>query len=130
MADCLGVRLDHYVGDATSLATGGYDAAVTEIAVTAMGPGHFGVQVTEGATTTSHRVSVPEGLLEDLGLPGADEEEFVRQSFEFLLAREPAGSILSSFSLEVISSYFEGCQLLPGTGDSVSAERKCHTPSS
>jgi hypothetical protein len=34
------------------------------------------------------------------------KEELVRASFAFLLEREPAGSILSSFELPVISRYF------------------------
>jgi hypothetical protein len=34
--------------------------------------------------------------------------ELVRASFEFLLEREPATSILREFSLDVISRYFPG----------------------
>ena len=34
--------------------------------------------------------------------------ELVRASFEFLLEREPATSILREFSLDVISQYFPG----------------------
>jgi hypothetical protein len=71
-----------------------------------MGPHQFGVQVTEGDTTTSHEVTVPESLLDDLGLVDADEERVVRESFEFLLEREPATSIMKEFSLDVISRFF------------------------
>jgi len=39
--------------------------------------------------------------------PGADHPvDLVRRSFEFLLAREPKESILSSFELPVIARYF------------------------
>jgi hypothetical protein len=39
--------------------------------------------------------------------PGATEPlDLVRRSFEFLLAREPKESILRSFGLSVIGSYF------------------------
>lgn len=79
---------------------------MTDIAITPMEPGHFGVQVTEGTTTTSHRVAVPAELLEDLGLAGVDQAEVVRRSFEFLLDKEPATSILADFSLDQIPRYF------------------------
>lgn len=51
--------------------------------------------------TSRHRVSVPArfGQEEDL-------EQVVRASFEFLLEREPASSILPEFSLDVIGRYF------------------------
>jgi hypothetical protein len=40
-----------------------------------------------------------------------DDERLVRESFAFLLEREPAGSILPSFSLDVITRYFRS---IPG----------------
>jgi hypothetical protein len=49
---------------------------------------------------------VPEGLADQLGWGDADESELVRESFVFLLEREPASSILPSFSLDVIGRYF------------------------
>lgn len=50
--------------------------------------------------TSRHRVSVPERFGDD------DLERVVRVSFEFLLEREPASSILPEFSLDVIGRYF------------------------
>jgi hypothetical protein len=47
-----------------------------------------------------HRVTVPERF------GGDDLERVVRVSFEFLLEREPASSILGTFSLDVIGRYF------------------------
>jgi hypothetical protein len=47
-----------------------------------------------------HRVSVPERFGDE------DLERVVRASFEFLLEREPASSILAEFSLDVIGRYF------------------------
>ena len=79
---------------------------MTEINVTPMEPERYGVQVREGDTTTSHRVRVPPALLDDLGLGDAEPETVVRESFEFLLEREPAPSILSEFSLADIARYF------------------------
>jgi hypothetical protein len=79
---------------------------MSDIEVTAMGPHEYGVQVTEGDTTTSHRVTVPEELLQDWNLVDADEETVVRESIAFLLEREPVTSIMNEFSLSVISRYF------------------------
>lgn len=79
---------------------------MSDVTVTPMGPHQFGVEITEGDTTTSHEVTVPEELLDDLGLVDVDEERVVRESIAFLLEREPATSIMQQFSLDVISQYF------------------------
>lgn len=71
-----------------------------------MAPGEFGVEVTEGTQTTGHRVRVPEGFLDDMLMADADHETIVRESFAFLLEREPAAAILSEFSLTDIARYF------------------------
>lgn len=67
------------------------------------------MQVSEGDLTTSHKVTVPGDLLDGWGMldaGGEDEERIVRESFAFLLEREPATSIMDEFSLSVISRYF------------------------
>lgn len=64
------------------------------------------MEVTEGDETTSHRVIVPPTLLSDWGLEEKDGEAVVRESFAFLLEREPAGSILPEFSLAIIPRYY------------------------
>lgn len=66
----------------------------------------FAVEVADGDEVTSHRVIVPDSLLARLGAAGDDEEAVVRESFAFLLEREPADSILPEFSLAIISRYF------------------------
>jgi len=76
------------------------------ISITPAGPHEFGVEVTEADEATSHRVIVPPSLLEDWGLEEADSEDVVRESFEFLIEREPASSILPEFSLAIISRYY------------------------
>jgi hypothetical protein len=83
---------------------------VADIDVAAVGAGgdgdpSFRVEVRVGPTTTAHDVAVPPDLVERIGWEGGNEE-LVRTSFEFLLAREPAGSILRRFSLDVIGDYF------------------------
>ena len=42
----------------------------------------------------------------ELRLSEKDLDRVVRESFVFLLEREPASSIMRDFSLDVISSYF------------------------
>ncbi len=79
---------------------------MADISITSMGPRQFGVQVREGDAETSHRVTVPDGLIDDLQLAEDDLERVVRESFAFLLDREPASSILPEFSLDEISRYF------------------------
>lgn len=79
---------------------------VHTIDITATGDHRYGVQVTDGDATTSHRVTVPTELLDRWNLDGVDEETVVRESFAFLLEREPASSIMSEFSLSVIPRYF------------------------
>ena len=70
---------------------------MADIAVTSVEPRTFEV-VVDGSSR--HRVTVPERF------GGDDLARVVRVSFEFLLEREPASSILGEFSLDVIGRYF------------------------
>jgi len=79
---------------------------MADMTVTPEGPREFEVRLGEDAGGTSHRVTVPEDLMQELGVSEEDLEGVVRESFEFLLEREPASSILPEFSLSVISQYF------------------------
>ena len=76
------------------------------IQITPAGRHEFGVEVTEGSETTSHKVIVPPSLLDDWGLEETDSEDVIRESFAFLMEREPASSILPEFSLAIISRYY------------------------
>jgi hypothetical protein len=84
----------------------GYRGPVSGIRITPAGSHEFGVEVTEGDETTSHRVIVPKSLLDEWGLEDSDGEAVVRESFAFLMEREPASSILPEFSLAIIPRYF------------------------
>lgn len=64
------------------------------------------VSVREGATATSHRVTVDPGTAERLTAGAAALEQLLTASFEFLLEREPKESILREFDITVISRYF------------------------
>lgn len=85
---------------------------MTQITVTQQAGGTFRVQTPAG---TSHEVRVPAGFAASLGCGHVAPEELVRASFEFLLEREPATSILREFSLDVISQYFPGYPAEIGT---------------
>ena len=57
---------------------------------------------------TEHVVTVSRGDLErwSSGFERLDVEDLVQSSFEFLLEREPASSILKTFELSMIVRYF------------------------
>ena len=87
------------------------------IRVDRRGPRDFDVEVAEetagGADgrVFTYQVRVDDGVLGALGLDPDDEAAMaalVRESFAYLLAREPASSILRTFELSVISRYFPG----------------------
>jgi hypothetical protein len=63
------------------------------------------VVVVDGGSTTHHAVEVSTAELERWGR-GRSAEDLVRESFRFLLDREPKESILREFKLSVISRYF------------------------
>jgi hypothetical protein len=91
---------------------------MAQISVTRQADGTFHVQTPAG---TSHQVSVPAGFPARLGCGHVEPGELIRASFEFLLEREPATSILREFSLDVISQYFssypEEIRARLGSGD-------------
>jgi hypothetical protein len=64
------------------------------------------VEVVEGGSRSRHDVAVRNTDLATLDPTAADPTDLVRRSFEFLLAREPKESILTTFDLTVISRYF------------------------
>ena len=70
---------------------------MADIVIASAGERSYDVTV-DGASR--HRVSVPARFGDE------DLERVVRASFEFLLEREPASSILPEFSLDVIGRYF------------------------
>lgn len=58
-----------------------------------------------GRTRTTHRVDVSVEMLERYAA-GSSAEDLLRESFVFLLEREPPESILRQFAIEVIERYF------------------------
>ena len=78
----------------------------TNLTVTEQAAGIFVVQVSAGGKATTHRVEVPTGLAEQIGGPGTTDDRLVEESFHFLLERESNTSILRSFTIDVIGSYF------------------------
>ena len=78
---------------------------MAEIRVTRTGETTFRVEVKEGPGSTVHEVTARSADLRRYG-GERDAERLVEASFEFLLEREPKESILRSFELPVIESYF------------------------
>jgi hypothetical protein len=64
------------------------------------------VTVAEGRGQTEHEVTVDRATYERLTDGGIPPEALVRESFAFLLEREPNESILRTFDLAVIGRYF------------------------
>ena len=78
---------------------------MADITVRPVGEGHFSVRVQEGGSSTEHDVTVSARDLERLA-EGRTPDAFVRDCFDFLLAREPKESILRSFDVSAIGRYF------------------------
>jgi hypothetical protein len=79
--------------------------AAPHISVESSGGSVYRVVVIEGRNTSTHDVTVaPEDVARYA--PGATPERLLEASFEFLLEREPASSILTRFALPVIERYF------------------------
>lgn len=78
---------------------------MADVSVRVVGGGEMRVEVRDGDRVTVHLVTVDPAPAA-LGLPGVDDATLVRASFDFLLEREPAGSILRRFRLGDIATYF------------------------
>jgi len=68
--------------------------------------GAYAVTVSEGASSTNHRVTVSTPDYERLRKGDESPEDLVRRSLEFLLTKEGKESIMSSFDLTLIGRYF------------------------
>jgi len=78
---------------------------VSEIRVQPLGNDEFRVEVSEGQSRTTHRVTVRRDHRLRYG-GDAPAERLLEESFRFLLEREPKESILQAFDLPVIEEYF------------------------
>lgn len=76
------------------------------IEVEKLGDEEFLVRVREGASESSHCVTLRPVDYQRLAGGKISAEELVRKSFEFLLERESKESILPRFDLTVIGRYF------------------------
>tara|TARA_B100000579_G_C22353601_1_gene630613 strand:+ start:323 stop:616 length:294 start_codon:yes stop_codon:yes gene_type:complete len=55
---------------------------------------------------TQHTVTFSDKLRDSYNLGHIQKEVIIKYAFEFLLKREPNTSILTSFSIDLISNYF------------------------
>jgi len=79
---------------------------ISKIEVEKINEEEFQVRVTEGTSSTSHRVTLKRADYERLAGGKIAPGEVVRRSFQFLLENEPKESILARFDLTVIGRYF------------------------
>ena len=79
---------------------------MAKITVEATRESTYRVIIDEGVNKTTHTVTVTPQDVARYATPGASPERLIEASFEFLLEREPAGAILSTFALPVIERYF------------------------
>jgi hypothetical protein len=77
-----------------------------KIEVEKLDASHFRVRVIEAGSKSNHQVTLDPKDCARLAGATAEPEELIRESFQFLLEREPKESILSHFDLSVISRYF------------------------
>ena len=77
-----------------------------KIGVSKLGEGKFQVRVTEGASQSTHQVTISGEYYNQLTNGTYSEEALLQRSFEFLLERESKESILARFDLREISRYF------------------------
>ena len=88
-------------------ATGAWKISLmAELTITELEPGTFAVEVEEGDETTSHRVRLEDDFLDDAGLDTVEREVVVRETFVFLLEREPATAIMAEFDLDTVAGFF------------------------
>lgn len=66
----------------------------------------FEVTVSEQDSSTVHTVVLGDDYYHALTEEKITKEDFIKKCFEFLLERESKESILSSFNVNVIKSYF------------------------
>ena len=79
---------------------------VSVVPMDAGGGWRLRVTVGEGRGTTEHRVTLDRATYVRLTGGEVPPEALVRESFGFLLEREPKESILRTFDLPVIGRYF------------------------
>jgi hypothetical protein len=87
-------------------AISGHDCGVAQIAIETAGQSSYHVTVDDRGKRTTHTVTVTSQDLDRYAPSGTTAERLLEASFEFLLEREPASSILSMFALPVIEQYF------------------------
>ena len=79
---------------------------MARITVESLGESQYRVIVVDGKRRTSHVVTATANDVQRYAPEETSPERLIEASFEFLLEREPASAILSSFALPVIERYF------------------------
>jgi hypothetical protein len=92
----------HFVSNAKI----GSKCVPARIEVEQLNASRFRVHVIEAGSESTHEVTLDPKDCARLAGGAVEPEELIRESFQFLLEREPKESILSRFDLSIISRYF------------------------
>ena len=79
---------------------------MAKISVKTTADSTYVVSIDDRGRTTRHTVTATPQDVARYAPEGTRPERLIEASFQFLLEREPASSILSSFTLPVIERYF------------------------
>ena len=79
---------------------------MAKIDIATMGAATYRVTIEDRGRTTTHTVTATAQDIARYAPAGTSPERLIEASFQFLLEREPASSILSTFALPVIERYF------------------------
>jgi hypothetical protein len=80
---------------------------MTDVRVTPMEPGAYGVEVEEGGLTTGHRFHVPPSFWADRDVADVDDIEAVGAAARFLLDREPGTAIPAEVSFDELDTRYD-----------------------
>ena len=79
---------------------------MAHITVDSLGDSRYRVTVVDETQHTTHTVTATSADVERYAASETSPERLITVSFEFLLEREPASAIISTFALPVIERYF------------------------
>lgn len=79
---------------------------MSDITVSKLDDEHFGVAVTEGPTTTHHKVAVPWTAMDEIGLIDGDPARVAGETVAFLLDRQPATALWPDFPVTQVADHY------------------------
>lgn len=81
---------------------------MTDVKVTPLSPGAFGVEIEEGDITTGHRVHMTDQFLDDMNLLTVDPVLVVHEAIAVVLDQQPATAIPEEVSMDTLAAEVKG----------------------